>query len=80
MNFNWKNSIKWGAGAGCIFFLLNIFGDYMLLGNSIYKEFYTINFYKPLISNIVLWSLCSMLFDWIGSLFANKREANKKNL
>ena len=52
----------------------------MLLGNSIYKEFYTISFYKPLIGNIAIWSLCWILFDWIGSLFANKREANKKKL
>ena len=79
MNFNWKNSIKWGAFAGFIFFLLNTFGDYMLLGNSIYKEFYTISFYKPLIGIIILSSLSWILFDWIVSLFV-KRYFNKKNL
>ena len=79
MNFNWRNSAKWGAVAGCIFFLLNTFGDYMILGNSIYKEFYTISFYKPLIGIIILCSLSWILFDWIVSLFV-KRYFNKKNL
>ncbi len=78
MNFNWKNSAKWGAFTGFGFFMFRTFGDYMLLGNSICKEFYTINFYKPLVFHIVFWSLGGILFDWIGSLIANKKESNKK--
>lgn len=80
MTFNWKNSIKWGFITGFGFFFFQTFGDYMLLGNSICKEFYTIQFYKPLVYSILFWSLSNMLFGWIGNLIANKREANKKNL
>lgn len=73
MNFSWKNSAKYGALTGLLFFLFNTFGDFMLLGNSIYKEFYTIEFYKPLVGNIVIFSLFSILFNWTISLFTKKR-------
>jgi len=65
MNFNWKNSAKWGAFTGFGFLLLNTLGDYMLVGNSIYKDFLTFNFYKKLVLTILLFSLCYMFFDWL---------------
>lgn len=80
MNFNWKNSAKWGACVGFIFHLINTLGDFMLVGNSIYKDFLMLNFYKKLFFTIVVFSLCHMFFDWLRSLFSNKRGVHKKSL
>lgn len=76
MKFNCKNSAKWGAFVGFIFFLINTLGDYMLVGNSIYKDFLTLNFYKKLVFAIVVFSMCYMFFDWLRSLFSNKRKVD----
>jgi hypothetical protein len=80
MNFNLLKSAKLGACVGFIFCLLNTLGDYMLVGNSIYKDFLTLNFYKKLVFTIVVFSLCNVFFDWLRSLFSNKRGVHKKSL
>ncbi|HWR93719.1 MAG TPA: hypothetical protein VN192_00780 [Flavobacterium sp.] len=77
MNFSWRKSVKWGALAGIFFVLLNVFGDYMMLGNSIYEEFFTIKFYKKVVSTIVIWSLVSMFLDWLWFLIT-KKDLNKQ--
>ena len=80
MYFNWTNSAKWGAFTGFGFLLINNLGDYMLVGNSICKDFFTFNFYKKLVLTILIFSLFHMLFDWLISLLSNKKDAHKKSL
>jgi len=80
MNFNWKNSAKWGAFTGFGFLLLTTLGDYMLVGNSICKDFFTFNFYKKLVLTILVFSLGCVFFDRVLSLFLKKKDADKKSL